>query len=76
MVGAVPWCEGCQKYYSPNTLRPDGTCPEAHEVEPPKSLEDVAAEHRGAPWHFWLLLVALVIYLGWRFVQMIGWLTG
>ena len=26
------------------------------------------------PWHFWLLVVVLVIYLGWRLVQLIQWL--
>jgi membrane protein DedA with SNARE-associated domain len=28
------------------------------------------------PWHFWLLIVALVIYLGWRLVQGFEWLVG
>jgi hypothetical protein len=28
-----------------------------------------------APWHFKLLLVAVVIYLTWRFVQIIGWIV-
>jgi len=28
------------------------------------------------PWHFWLLVVALVVYLGWRAIQGIGWLAG
>jgi hypothetical protein len=71
----MPWCEGCQKFYSPNTLRPDGTCPEHHVVTEP--VEAAAGpEHTRAPWHFWVLLVALVIYLGWRFVQGVGWLFG
>ena len=26
------------------------------------------------PWHFWVLVVALVIYLGWRLVQLVEWL--
>jgi hypothetical protein len=75
-VGAVPWCEGCQKFYSPNTLRPDGTCPEDHQVADPVAPDEEPAGRTGAPWHFWVLLVALVIYLGWRFVQGIGWLLG
>jgi len=28
------------------------------------------------PWHFWLLLGALVIYLGWRAIQGVSWLLG
>jgi hypothetical protein len=27
------------------------------------------------PWHFKLLVLATVVYLGWRLVQMIGWLV-
>jgi hypothetical protein len=26
------------------------------------------------PWHFWLLVIALAIYLGWRVVQLVLWL--
>jgi hypothetical protein len=26
------------------------------------------------PWHFWLLLGAATIYLGWRAIQGIAWL--
>jgi hypothetical protein len=66
----MPWCEGCQKFYSPNTLRSDGTCPEDHPVADPQEQP----EKKKAPWHFWLLLIALAIYIGWRLVQMIGWL--
>jgi hypothetical protein len=33
------------------------------------------AEPYRAPWHFWVLVVAAVVYLGWRLVQMIGWLV-
>jgi hypothetical protein len=71
----MPWCEGCQKFYSPNTLRPDGTCPEDHAVADPEALTDAEPRKR-APWHFWLLLAALAVYLGWRFVQFVGFLIG
>jgi hypothetical protein len=26
-----------------------------------------------APWHFKLLLVAVILYLGWRLVQLVAW---
>jgi hypothetical protein len=68
----MPWCEGCQKFYSPNTLRADGTCPEHHPVSDPQA----PPEKKRAPWHFWLLLLVLAVYLGWRFVQLISWLIG
>jgi hypothetical protein len=34
-------------------------------------LREMAGEKARVPWHFKLMLVALVIYLGWRFVQLI-----
>jgi hypothetical protein len=27
-------------------------------------------------WHFWILIVALTIYLAWRAVQLAVWLAG
>ena len=70
----MPWCEGCARFYNPNTLDPAGDCPEGHHVADPPSDEEEKAP--GAPWHFWVLVIALVIYLGWRLVQGIVWLVG
>lgn len=65
----MPWCEDCAKYWTPNAMNKDGTCPSCGRVvqtpEPPAG--DVDDEK--TPWHFKLLVVALVVYLGWRFVQ-------
>lgn len=49
-------------------MPPDGTCPSCGRsiAEPPKSSR--------VPWHFWILVVALVLYLGWRLVEGVGWL--
>lgn len=67
---AVPFCEDCDKFWSPNSMPPDGTCPSCGRsiAEPPAS--------RRAPWHFWVLVAALVVYLGWRAVQGIEWVVG
>jgi len=65
----VPWCEPCGRFYSPNTLSNDGMCPNAHHVADPQQAAKV-------PWHFWLLLTALAIYLGWRVVQGVLWIVG
>ncbi len=68
----MPWCEDCARFYNPNTLSEEGDCPEGHHVaDPDDELED---EPVTVPWHFKLLVVALVIYLGWRLIQGIGWL--
>ena len=66
----MPFCEDCDKFWNPNSMPPDGTCPTCGRMigDPPES--------RRAPWHFWVLVAALVIYLGWRAVQGIGWLFG
>ncbi len=66
----MPWCEDCAKFWSPNSLPPDGTCPSCGRMIgapiPPQRV----------PWHFWILVVAAVGYLGWRAVQGVQWLLG
>ncbi len=60
---AEAWCEACQEW------REEDKCPACGEVlvdeEPPP-----------VPWHFKFLVVATVLYLGWRAVQGIIWLVG
>jgi hypothetical protein len=34
-----------------------------------RRADEVVADER-APWHFKLLVVALILYLGWRFVEL------
>jgi hypothetical protein len=36
---------------------------------------DAGDELPRAPWHFKLLLLAVVVYLGWRLIQVIGWIV-
>jgi hypothetical protein len=68
----MPWCEPCGRFLSPNTLREDGTCPVCGEVvEPPTDAD----RRTKVPWHFWLLLAALAVYLGWRAIQGVEWLA-
>lgn len=64
----MPWCEDCARYWSPNSLPPDGSCPSCGRViaEAPESAR--------VPWHFWVLVVAVAVYLGWRVVQGVQWL--
>jgi hypothetical protein len=65
----MPWCDTCSRYYNPNSMPVDGSCPQCGKqiAEP----QDVPSR---APWHFKVLIVAAAIYLGWRFVQGIQWL--
>lgn len=61
----MPWCDTCAQLQPPSTLTEEGACP---------TCGTVIGEPPNVPWHFKLLLVALVIYLGWRAYQGIGWL--
>ena len=78
----MPWCEQCDRFYTPSTLSSAGDCPEGHHVADPGDVPLVqsTAEPREeepapkVPWHFWLLLASVVIYLGWRAFQGIEWL--
>lgn len=67
----MPWCEPCARYHAPSALREDGACPVCG--GPVGDSEDRAAraaEDETTPWHFKLLVVATVVYLGWRLVQL------
>jgi hypothetical protein len=72
----VPWCEDCSKYLTPSTVRSDGTCPTCgRQLGEIGSSPVDATDEVPVPWHFKLLVVALVVYLGWRGIQLIGWLA-
>jgi uncharacterized OB-fold protein len=60
----VPWCEDCSRYLTPNSLSPRGECP---------SCGRVVAKPARTPWHFWVLLSFVVVYLGWRAIQGVVW---
>jgi len=67
----VPWCPTCSKFLSPSTVRADGTCPtcgrdvDAGQAHAPGD-EETTSKHAPIPWHLKLLVIALVIYLGFR----------
>lgn len=70
----MPWCETCGRFYNPNTLRDDGTCPTCgRQVAERRAVS--TEEPLATPWHFKLLLAAVVVYLGWRLVQGVVWVV-
>ena len=64
----MPWCEPCGRFFNPNTLEPDGSCPSC------RSTVAAPAPPVRVPWHFWVLVAGIGLYLGWRLIQMVGWL--
>ncbi len=65
----MPWCEPCAKYWTPNAMNDDGTCPTCGEQVVEGHEHGAAAADEKAPWHFKLMIVALTVYLGWRVVD-------
>jgi hypothetical protein len=69
----MPWCEECQKYWTPTAMTPEARCPTCgRDLDAAARETDAKLADEKAPWHFKLLVVALVVYLGWRFVQLFG----
>ena len=73
----MPWCDPCSTFHSPADAA-DGQCPTCGEVmtidEEHNTPEEAATVGQSAPWHFWLVVVALAGYLIWRFVDFVAWL--
>ncbi len=63
----MPWCDTCDRLVGDDELV-DGTCPTC-------SSELAEPERRPVSLRFRLLLVATAIYLVWRCVQGVQWLT-
>ena len=62
----MPWCDPCQRFFNPNSMTAQGSCPVCQ-----ADLASSEVERRKAPWHFKLLVVATAGYVGWRLVQLV-----
>jgi hypothetical protein len=79
----MPWCTDCDRFYNPNSLNEDGTCPSGHLVADPEETPDDGAKPQKlrkfndepAPWHFKVLVGGVSVYLAYRLVQGIGWVA-
>jgi len=73
----MPWCEQCDKFYNPNSMAPDGTCMKCGSfiANPDDEKEKAGRRASKAPWHFWVLVIVLVIYLSYRLIQGIVWVA-
>jgi predicted amidophosphoribosyltransferase len=67
----VPWCESCEKNWTPTSLDADGRCPRCGEpVEGTPGVDHTPIDHK-IPWHFWVGVAAAGLYLGWRLIQLV-----
>ena len=67
----MPYCDDCEKYWTPSSMNDDGSCPRcgANLEEPQIADGEPAADDEKTTWHFKLMVVAVVAYLGYRFVE-------
>lgn len=82
----MPYCDACARHWTPTSMRPDGSCPTCGQVlgrrtslrpasvAAPTDADD-ENDRAAAPWHFKLMLLALVVYLAWRGIQGVGWIA-
>jgi uncharacterized paraquat-inducible protein A len=64
----MPWCEECDHLVDEEDLTEEGQCPTCGTVL-------AEQERRPVPWYFKFMLVASVIYLGYRTFQGITWVV-
>ena len=73
------WCEDCDRYLAPSAVTRDGTCPTCGRPVDVGEVAKTAGEEEPlppVPWHLKLLAVAVAIYLAYRLIQVIGWISG
>lgn len=63
----MPWCDTCDRLVADDDLV-EGACPTC-------ASDLVEPVHREVTWRLRLLLVATAIYLTWRVVQGVQWLS-
>jgi hypothetical protein len=80
----VPWCPSCDRFLSPPTVTREGNCPkcgrpvEPGRARPPEPVPTPSAgeeELPPVPRHLKILGAAMVVYLGYRFLQGVEWVV-
>jgi len=81
----MPWCNQCDRFLSPSTVRTDGTCPKCGwTVDPGEVAANATADRTEPdeeplppiPWHLKLLAAAVLVYLLFRLYQGLDWVFG
>ncbi len=60
----MPWCEPCEKNWTPTSVGADGRCPDCG--QPLEGTPGVVHTPAKTPWHFWVGVAAAGGYLVWR----------
>ena len=72
----MPWCHDCDRFWNPNSMAPDGSCPTCGAmIATSLPGEEDGEREGGPPWHFWVLIGLTTAYLLWRVIQGIGLLV-
>ncbi len=69
----MPWCDECDHFVAENDVTAD-RCPDCG--EPVNNADLSMPQLERAPWHFWLVVAAVVAYLGWRLIEGVIWVAG
>ena len=73
----MSWCDTCSEYREAETGSEQRICSTCSEPLSSSHVHDrEATVGDSAPWHFWIVVVALAAYLLWRLVDGIAWLIG
>lgn len=64
----MPWCDECDELVDTDDMTEDGECPTCGSV----LVEEVG---KPVPWYFKAMIVASIIYLGYRTFQGITWVV-
>jgi len=66
-------CPSCGRAVGDQRVQPSsGSAPKAPGTLDGKALRELAGKDAKAPWHFKVLVGLLVLYLGWRLIDLIG----
>ncbi|MBW3580338.1 MAG: hypothetical protein KY431_04810 [Actinobacteria bacterium] len=68
----MPWCDGCSRFWTVEAVPADRTCPSCGAGLPDAAATGVGGHEEKVPWHFKLLMAAVVVYLTWRAVQLVA----
>jgi uncharacterized paraquat-inducible protein A len=63
----MPWCDECDELVDDDDLTEEGACP--------RCGTELVEEHRHVPWYFKFMIVASIIYLGYRTYQGVTWVA-